>query len=172
MASASRSVNQGSTERVEASTVCGGDGMAAVRRRMSSSTKRIDVQAARVYLVHLQGCIAGDTDLEQSCAEVSRLLTARVLESDDASLNPKAKKEKRPPEPPIDLVLLRKYELDAMLKQGKSEAYAANLTAGYFGGNGKLAQLTWWCAGLLFMTLTVYLLVQQPAYDSFWVLGS
>ena len=22
------------------------------------------------------------------------------------------------------------------------------------------------------MTLTVYLLVQQPAYDSFWVLGS
>lgn len=51
----------------------------------------IRCKAARVYLVHLQGCIAGDTDLEQSCAEVSRLLTARVLESDDASLNPKVR---------------------------------------------------------------------------------
>ena len=91
-----------------------------------------------MYLVHLQGCVAGDSDLEQSCGDIARLLTARVLDSDDASY-PTAKKEKRPPEPPIDLVLLRKYELDAMILQGKNEAYAANLTAGYFGGNGTIA---------------------------------
>jgi len=48
-------------------------------------------------------------------------------------------KFRRPPDPVISIQQLRKFELDALVEQGKADALVANLKAGLHGGNSRAA---------------------------------
>eukprot|EP00729_Bicosta_minor_P009114 gene9114-23922_t len=54
-------------------------------------------------------------------------------------------KLKRPPEPivPLDDAAIRIAELKALVAQGRAEADADNVRAGFFGGDGKTSLLLW-----------------------------
>ena len=56
---------------------------------------------------------------------------------------------KRPPEPAVHLNLNRNEELNAMVKQGRVEADAAQLGAGFLGGDSKFMICLWVIFGFM-----------------------
>ena len=99
--------------------------------------------------------VSGDAEIETVCEEIDRLLTAR--ECGNGSV-PKPT-GKRPAEPALDINLLRKHELDALVAQGKSEAGAANLGAGFMGGTGKFGLFLWVLVGCAAIATTYHTVV-------------
>jgi hypothetical protein len=87
-----------------------------IRRSASSdpwedAEQRINLADARTALDHLRTSIGGDADLARECIVIDKLLDERApTDPREAFKRAQASlANKRPPEPPISLVLLRKY---------------------------------------------------------------
>lgn len=65
----------------------------------------------------------------------------------------------RPPEPivPLDDAAIRIAELKALVAQGRAEADADNVRAGFFGGDGKTSLLLWGGVSVSMVVRTVRL---------------
>eukprot|EP00729_Bicosta_minor_P018432 gene18432-5770_t len=115
----------------------------ALRARSSSFAQKPEPNVQNALLRgafrNFRLAVTGDTEIESVCNDIEAILQARDEGGDGRAASPRKKKGKRPAEPPLDLNLLRKHELDAMVLQGKIEAGAANLGAGFMGGTSKLA---------------------------------
>ena len=153
----------------------------------------ISVADARLTIELLKSQVDGDPSLKRHCDQMlegldqheahsmprlrsvsSPLAASTAVRRNSSSSGGVAASTKkgRVEEPPLSLLLLRKYELDAMVKQGLVEADAANLTAGYFGGSEWVAVCYWILGSLVFAFVTFLLLWHQWISRAFWEVGA